>query len=431
MLARLRKSSLKGEIRIPGSKSHMIRALYFGSLGNGRSIIRNPVESKDSLSAAGLVKAMGVNLDMSRDDYWVIDGGQLHVPEDVVDIGNSGTSMYMGSAILSSLDGMSVVTGDKQIRHRPAQPVLNALLQMGAEAKTLLGNGCAPFFVKGPLKGGKVFVDGIVSQFVSSTILAATLAKEDCEIVVDKANEVSYIEMTLEWMDSLGVRVEIEDNYNRFFVKAGQQYSNFDRSVPADFSSAAFMLVGASITDSEVTLWGLDTTDVQGDKVLIDILRDMGANITVRDNGRGGIIIKGGNALRGRHINCSLTPDSIPILSVLGCYASGETVLYNIESSRLKETDRPLLMQKELGKMGANIELTEHELIIHQCKLSGTEVSGYGDHRIAMALCIAGLIAEGETVVDDISCASISYPGFDKALLELGARAEYGEMGNG
>jgi len=425
MLAKIKKSTLNGEVRIPGSKSHMIRALYFGSLGNGTSIIRNPVRSKDSLSAAGIIRALGIDLDMSRDDYWEIQGGRFHVPEDIINVGNSGTSMYMGSALLASLDGTSVVTGDDQIRRRPIQPVLNALMQMGAEVRTVLNNGRAPFILRGPLKGGKTFVDGIVSQYVSAAILAATLAQKDSEIIVDKANEVPYIEMTLQWMRSLGIQVEAQEEYNRYFVKSGQEYSNFDRTVPADFSSGAFMLTGAAITDSEVILKGLDTEDVQGDKILLAILKDMGADIQVKDHGKGGIIIRGGNNLKGKSIDCSPTPDSIPILSVLGCYAEGETRLYNIESSRIKETDRPLIMQRELGKMGADIELTDTELIIRQSPLKGCETKSYRDHRIAMALCIAGLIAEGETIVDHVDSAAISYPGFDSSLKTLGAEVTY------
>ncbi len=425
MRAKIRKSALTGEVWIPGSKSHMIRALYFGSLGKGKSIIRNPVRSKDSLSAAGIIRALGVDLDMSRDDYWTLEGGELQLPEDVIDVGNSGTSMYMGSALLASLGGRTVVTGDDQIRKRPMQPVLNALLLLGAEAYSIRDNGSAPFVVKGPLKGGKACVDGIVSQYVSSAIFAATLAEGDSEIFVDRANEIPYIEMTLQWMESLGVHVEERESFNRFFVKRGQTYSSFDKAVPADFSSGAFMLIGASITDSDVVLMGLDTTDVQGDKILIDYLKDMGADIQVLNNGKDGIKISGGKKLRGRVLDCGPTPDSVPILSVLGCFAEGETRLINIESSRLKETDRPLLMQKELKRMGANIELSEKELVIRQSKLTGCEVESYRDHRIAMALCIAGLISEGETSVNQVDSATISYPGFDKSLEKLGAEIEF------
>ncbi|MBN2050451.1 MAG: 3-phosphoshikimate 1-carboxyvinyltransferase [Spirochaetales bacterium] len=429
MLARVKKSAMTGEVWIPGSKSHMIRALYFGALGRGKSIIRNPVRSKDSLSAAGIIRALGVPLDMSRDDYWTVEGGKLSLPEDVLDVGNSGTSMYMGSAMLASLNGRCVVTGDEQIRRRPAQPVLNALMLLGAEAFTLRGNGSAPFMVRGPLKGGKTFVDGIVSQYVSTTILAATLAEKDSEIMVDRANEIPYIEMTLQWMRSLGVEVDVQEDFNRYFVKSGQTYANFDKPVPADFSSGAFMLIGSAVTDSSVTLRGLDTQDVQGDKILIDVLKDMGADIEVLNHGLDGIRVNGGRKLQGRVIDCSPTPDSVPILSVLGCFAEGETRLINIESSRLKETDRPLMMQKELAKMGGSLELTEKELIIRHSRLQGCAVNSYADHRIAMAMCIAGLIADGTTLVDRVESAAISYPGFDTSLASLGAEVEYLEDG--
>ncbi len=426
MIAKIRKSRLTGEVWIPGSKSHMIRALYFGALAKGSSTIRNPVRSKDSLSAAGIVRALGVKLDMSRDDYWTVEGGRLTEPENVLDVGNSGTSMYMGSAILSSIHGRSVVTGDEQIRKRPMKPLLDCLRMLGAEVFTVKENGSAPFVVKGPLKGGKTYVDGLISQYVSSAICAASLAGKATEVVVDRPNEVPYIEMTLQWMRALGVEIENKDDYSRFYTKGAQDYSNFDKYVPADFSSAAFMLIGAAITDSELTLKGLDTNDVQGDKVLIEILRDMGADIEVRQNGSDGIVVRGGSSLKGRTIDCSVTPDSVPILSVLGCFAEGETRLINIESSRQKETDRPLLMQKELKKMGADIELSEKELIIrHSPKLSGTELESYKDHRIAMALSIAGLIADGETTVNHIESATISFPGFDTSLKNLGADVEY------
>jgi len=421
MYAIVKKSRLSGNVLIPGSKSHMIRALYFGALGRGRSIIRNPVRSKDSLSAAGIVRALGVEIDMSGDEYWTVQGGGLHLPEDILDVGNSGTSMNLGSALLASMSGWSAVTGDEQIRRRPVQPVLDALEQLGAHGFTLRNNGSAPFVIRGPIAGGHARVDGIISQYVSSALIAASLAAADSEIIVEEPNEVPYIEMTVQWMHSLGVDVEKAKDYSTLYVRAGQSYASFDTPVPADFSSAAFILIGAAVTDSEVLLRGLDTEDVQGDKILIDILEDMGADIDVRNHGLDGILVRGGTGLHGRTIDCSVTPDSIPVLSVLGCYAEGTTRLVNIESSRLKETDRPLLMVRELSKMGADIELTDKELIITHSPLTGTKVDGHGDHRIAMALCIAGLIAEGETLVERVESAGVSYPGFDKALAELEA----------
>lgn len=425
MRAKIRRSELNGTVRIPGSKSHMIRALYFASLAKGKSIIRNPVSSNDSLSAAGVVKAMGIELERSDESLWTVFGGELSVPEDVINVGNSGTSMSLGSALLASIDGTSVVTGDEQIRKRPIQPVLDALIQMGASARTVLGNGSAPFILEGPLKGGHARVEGLNSQYVSAALIAASLAEGDSEIIVDNPNEIPYIEMTIQWMKRLGVQVQSYNNLSRFFVKAGQKYKPFDTSVPADFSSAAFFLVGAAITDSHVVLEGLDINDVQGDKIIIDILKDMGAQINIQEESGRGIKIQGCKDLKGQSIDCGPTPDSVPILAVLGCYADGETRLYNIESSRIKETDRPLIMKKELEKMGAKLELKGSELIIRNSTLTGAEVYSHNDHRIAMALCIAGLVAEGQTVIDKVECARISYPGFDDALVTLGADVEY------
>lgn len=427
MKAIVSNSSLSGEIRIPGSKSHMIRALYFGALGNGLSTLRNPVRSADALAAASLVRALGISVDMAEDEEWQVAGDSLQPPENVIDVANSGTSMQFGATLLASTGGGAVVTGDDQIRRRPVTPTLDMLRQLGVEAFTIRGNESAPFYLKGPIRGGFTRVQGIVSQYVSSAVVAGVLAESDTEIEVDAANETPYIEMTLQWLHSLGVNVDASEDYNHYSVRSGQTIRAFNKEIPADFSSAAFPLIGAAITNSDVTLRGLDTRDVQGDKILVDILLEMGAKIDVIDHGLGGIRVRGGAPLRGTTVDCSSTPDSVPILSVLGCVTEGETRLVGIESSRLKETDRPLVMAEELGKMGARMELTETSLTIRRSSLTGAAVHSRRDHRVAMALTIAGLIAGGTTVVDHVESATISYPGFDEALRSLGANVKFTE----
>ncbi|HDQ13904.1 MAG TPA: 3-phosphoshikimate 1-carboxyvinyltransferase [Sediminispirochaeta sp.] len=425
MIAKVRESSLNGELKIPGSKSHMIRALFFAALGRGTSTIREPVFSKDALSALGIIRALGIEVDDSREDRWIVDGGRLQPADDVLNVGNSGTTMNLGSALLASLDAWSVVTGDEQIRRRPAQPVLEALCQLGAESFTVRDNGSAPFLIRGPLIGGHGRVDGLISQYASSALIAASLARTDTEIEVVRPNEVPYLEMTLSWMRSLGLEVQASEKMDHFWVKSGQEYQSFDLAVPGDFSSAAFFLVGAAITESRLLLRGLRSDDVQGDKVLIDILREMGADIEVKDLGERGIEVRGGAPLKGITIDCGDTPDSVPILSVLGCYAAGETRLKNIASSRQKETDRPLLMERELKKMGARIRLEDDELVISNSRLYGSEVDSHRDHRIAMALCVAGMIAQGVTTVAGVESATVSYPGFDRSLTHVGAEVEF------
>ncbi|MDX9828067.1 MAG: 3-phosphoshikimate 1-carboxyvinyltransferase [Spirochaetia bacterium] len=427
MLGIIRQSNLHGKTTIPGSKSHMIRALYLGSFARGMSKILSPVKSNDALSCLGVCRSLGAKIDTSDDNIWRVEGGSLSVPRDILDVGNSGTTMYIGAGLSASLGGYCVFTGDQQITRRPIQPVLDALKKLNVEAFTTRANGSPPFLVKGPIRGGKTTVKGIVSAYVSSILLGAALAEGDCEIEVDGVNEIPYIQMTIEWAKRLGVSIEAESGMEKFFIAGGQKFSPFEFRVPGDFSSATFPLIGAAISDSDVTLLGLNMKDVQGDKYLVHVLKEMGADIEIIDDGKLGIRVRGGAPLKGTTIDCSITPDSIPILSILGCYAQDETRLVNIESSRLKESDRPLLMCKELAKMGGRLELNPDSLIIKNQALKGSYVESYGDHRIAMALCIAGLIAEGATLVTKTESAAVSYPGFQTMLTDLGADALFVE----
>jgi len=423
MFAVVQQSNLEGKIQIPGSKSHMIRALYLGALANGESIIFNPAKSRDCLSCLKVCEALGAQVDKSDMEAWRIKGiqGNLKSPESILDVGNSGTTLYLGVGLASSINGYCVFTGDEQIRRRPIQPLINALTMSGVEVVSTRNNGNAPLIVKGPNKGGKIIVNGFISTYVSSVIFGCTLAQSDCEVEVRNVNEIPYIKMSLEWAKRVGALVEASKDMSKFYIKGNQIYSPFKYTIPADFSSAAFLLVAAAITDSEVTLLGLDMEDVQGDKEIIYLLQEMGADIKIVDCGRGGIVVKGGSKLKGRIIDCSNIPDSIPILSVLGCCAEGSSRLLNIGSSRLKESDRPLLMARELRKMGADIELTEKELIIKKSSLKGSILNSYSDHRIAMALSVAGIVAEGVTLVNNAESAYITFPDFDKSLRSLNA----------
>lgn len=427
MLAIVQKSQLFGEVMIPGSKSHMIRALYLGTFAEGISTIINPVESKDALSCLNICEALGAKVDRTNPKYWMINGlgRNIKAPEYILNAGNSGTTLYLGAGFTSSIDGYSIFTGDEQIRKRLIQPVLDSLKKLGVFAESTRNNGNPPIIIKGPLKGGKTIINGLVSAYVSGIILGCTLSPFDCEVEVEKVNEIPYINISLDWAKTAGLEIKASDDRGRFFIKGGQSISPFKRGIPGDFSSAAFLLVGAAITKSEVTLIGLDMNDVQGDKQIVSLLQEMGADITIIDKGKGGIKIKGGIKLTGVKIDCSNIPDSIPILSILGCCAEGETRLINIESSRVKESDRPLLMSRELNKMGADIRLEHNELFIRKSKLHGVFLNSYKDHRIAMANCIAGLVAEGVTIVDNIETSEVSFPGFGKILHQLGANTTF------
>lgn len=266
--------------------------------------------------------------------------------------------------------------------------------------------------IRGPLKGGRTRIECPTSQYLSALLLAAPLAGGDTEIEVPLLHERPYVDITLSWMDRLDIRYE-RDGYSRFFIPGGQRYPAFERELPGDFSSATFFLCAAAITGSELLLTGLDMNDPQGDKAVTGILQQMGCNI---ENVPEGIRVRG-RLLEGGSFDLNALPDSLPALAVTACFARGETRLLNVPQAREKETDRIRVMREELTKMGADIEELPDGLIIKgKPGLHGATVSSWNDHRIAMALSIAGLAAEGRTEITGAECAAVTFPGFYELL---------------
>ncbi len=419
-------SNLKGEARIPGSKSNTTRAVVIATLAEGESIIKNPLPSADCLSTVEVYKGYGAEIVELGEERWIIRGSHENpkLPNDVLNTGNSGTTTYMAIATASLIgEGYTVITGDHQIRRRPSGPLLKAIQDLGGEAFSVRGDGSQPVVVRGPIQGGKTSLPGINSQWLSPLLINTPLAPKDTEIYVENLQERPYIRMTLGWLKRTGIEYR-EENMERFYLFGGQKYRAFEYEIPSDWESACFPIVAGAITDSDITLYGLDTNDYQGDKAIIDILKEMGADIDVIENGRGGIRIRGGKTLNGIEIDCRDIPDAPPILAVLGTQAEGKTVLKNLGASRLKETDRAHTITQELRKMGAKIEEYEDSMVIYRSDLSGTRIDGHTDHRIVMAATVAGLVAEGNTIIDDAEYIRISFPNFYEVMTSLGAKIE-------
>ncbi len=413
------KSLLKGTAVVPASKSHTVRAVILGGLASGKSVIEAPLDSFDTRSAVEAVKALGACVEIEK-DLWMVTGveGKPCVPEDVINVGNSGTTLYMVMGTASLAAGWTVLTGDEQIRRRTAAPLMEALRGLGVETFSTRGNSMAPLIVKGPMKGGKTTVRGISSQYVSSLLMACPLAGENTEITVTELNEHPYVYMTLNWLDFLGVSVETDENLNVITVKGKQSYPSFTRKIPGDFSSATFLLCAGALAGGTITLKGLDMDDPQGDKVVIDILRRMGAGIKTAANE---IVVSGGK-LKGVDVDMNAIPDAIPMLAVCACFAEGTTVLYNVPQARLKETDRLTVMATELTKLGADVKEQPDGLIIKGTGLKSGRVCGHGDHRVVMAMTIAGFGADGPVTVDTAEAAGVTYPGFWDTMRSLGGK---------
>lgn len=423
MILKVEQSHLSGEVRIPASKSHTIRAVAIGSLASGRSRILNPLESSDSRSAVETYKAFGAGISALRTSHseleWLVEGSRPKTPENVIDVGNSGTTLYIAMGTAALVDGYTVFTGDHQIRRRPTQALLDAINLLGAYGISTRGNGMPPLVVQGPMHGGHTFVDGSkTSQYVTSLLINCPLAETDTEIIVSNACEKPYIEMTLRWLDEQGIRYERE-GCEKFLVRGGQAYRPFEKSIPGDFSSATFFLCAAAITGSELTLLGLDMNDTQGDKAVVDMLAEMGAEVEQLPRG---IRVKGGQLRGGCEFDLSNTPDALPAMAVTACFADGVTRLVNVAQARLKETDRIKVMAEELSKMGGKVRELPDGLEITGSPLHGAQVCGHDDHRVVMALAVAGLACEGTTQIDTAEAVSITFPSFADLMRSTGAR---------
>jgi len=433
----VQKSRLKGTVLIPSSKSHTIRAVAIASLAKGQSNIRNPLTSGDTEAVVNCYRALGAQIDTTDPDLWKVagTGGQIKAPKEVVDVANSGTTLNIaiGSASLVKKGQTVTLTGDEQTRSRPVGPLLNSLNDLGAHCLSVKNNGKAPVKITGQVIGGKTSIACSTSQYLSSLLLCTPLAVKDSEIVVTLLNEPDYVQMTLDWLDRQKIQYENEQ-MRRFKVRGNQSYKAFDATIPADFSSATFFLCGAALVGDEVTLLGLDFTDSQPDKAVVDYLAAMGANVSI---GPDSITLKAA-PLRGIEIDMNRTPDALPAMAVTAAFAEGETRLVNVPQARGKETDRIKCMAEELKKLNVDVEempdgltIRRSSLVarrsINKSRVTGHErrgtvyLDGRSDHRIVMALSLVGLVMDDGCVVDTAEAMNVTFPSFMELMKQLGA----------
>ena len=409
-------AQLSGRIAVPGSKSHTIRAVIAALLAEGTSEIYAPLYSADTRSALSAAGALGAEINETH-SVWKITGcGKNFSPaEKTIDLGNSGTTMRIITAVSALGKNKISFDGDSSLRTRIMAGELEALTALGAACAS--SNGFAPLSVKGPLQGGSAKVDGTTSQYLTALLMALVMAEKDSILTLDFLNEADYVRITLDWLKRCGIDVKYSDDLLRFEIPGNQHYQPFSRVIPADFSTAAFPLGAGVIAGKEIRIANLDFDDLQGDKKVFDFVRQMNGDISLEKDE----VIVRKSMLSGGVFDLNATPDALPVMAVLGCYADGETHLINVPQARLKECDRIACMTGELRKMGAEIEELEDGMIIHGGKaLHGALTDSYGDHRIAMALTIAALGAEGKTLIKDGECCKVTYPGFAEDFARLG-----------
>ncbi|MDD5593137.1 MAG: 3-phosphoshikimate 1-carboxyvinyltransferase [Candidatus Margulisbacteria bacterium] len=418
--------SLKGQIGIPGDKSISHRAVMLGAVARGETVVNNFLPSADCLATVECFRRMGIEIKVKGMRCEVRGKGLkgLKAPNKMLNVGNSGTTIRLASGIIAGQNFEVKITGDESIEKRPMGRIAKPLRLMGASIEGVLKNN----EIYAPLKiiGGNLkpieYELPVASAQVKSAVLLAGLFADGKTCVIERMPSRDHTERLLEHFgagfDRAGERASIVGNC---------EFAGAEIDIPGDISSAAFFLVAALLTpDSELHLLnvGLNPTRTG----IIDVLHRMGAAIEIprervlSAEPRADIIVRS-SELRSVELNGEIIPriiDEIPVIAVAATQAEGVTEIRGAKELRIKESDRIKTIASELRKLGAKIEELEDGLRIEgPTKLKGAILQSYGDHRIAMAMAIAGLVAEGETTIENTECIETSFPGFEPLLKEL------------
>ncbi|MGH7767078.1 MAG: 3-phosphoshikimate 1-carboxyvinyltransferase, partial [Candidatus Binatia bacterium] len=410
------KRPLRGEITVPGDKSIGHRAVIFASIARGTSRIYNLSGGEDNRSTVGAFKNLGVRISE--------DGGVLSVegkgweglaaPEKIIDCGNSGTTMRLLSGVLAGRPFVSTLDGDASLRQRPMQRVIEPLGLMGARIESR-GKGCAPLEIHGGGLKAIRYAAPMASAQVKSAIILAGLQADGVTVIEEPQQSRDHTEVMAR---AFGAKLEVAGR--SISVAGGRKLSAADVRVPGDLSSAAFFMVAAAtVAGSDLVIRDVGCNPSRSG--VIDVLRRMGAVIEfIRPRQEAGepvadIRVKGGK-LKGVDIGPEMvarTIDEYPVLAVAGALAEGKTTICGAKELRYKESDRIAGMTEQLRRLGVRVEERDDGMTIEGGgRLEGASLRSYGDHRVAMALAVAGLSSRGGVEIDDTACADISFPGF-------------------
>jgi 3-phosphoshikimate 1-carboxyvinyltransferase len=415
------RGPLIGAFDVPGDKSVSHRALLFSALATGPSRVRGLLAAEDVHATRKAIEAIGA---VVRDEgaFTIVEPAErLTEPPDVIDCGNSGTSLRLLCGVLSAIPGLSILTGDASLRRRPVRRVLDPLRRMGAVLQARDGDRLPPVVIRGgPLRGATHVLEVASAQVKSALLLAGLFAEGETSVTEPHLSR----DHTERMLASMGVLVRVSD---RTVSIAPGRPRGGTIEVPGDISSAAFFLcAAAALEGSEVTARNVGLNPSRTG--LLDVLRAMGARLRVANEvtdgePRGDVTVAGGR-LEGTVIEGALVPrliDELPVLMVLATQANGRTVIRDAHELRVKESDRLASMGEALAAAGARIELREDGCTIEgPTPLRGVSVRTRLDHRIAMSMAVAQLFMEGrEVVLDDVRCVATSFPTFFEVLDRL------------
>ena len=407
----------EGKVSPPPSKSHTHRAIIMSALSEGRCEVSSPLISFDTRATMDAVRAMGAVV-TEREGSVTVECESIHAPDRTIDVMNSGTTMRLMTGISSLFSEKVVLTGDSSIQKRPMGPLLDSLSAAGVECSS--NGGKPPVEVRGPITGSELVIDGgVSSQFVSSLIMSSPLTGRPTDVrITGHLVSKPYIDITTSMMGKFGVEVTEEGNV---FHAEPQHYRPTDYRVPADFSSSAFPLVAGGIA-GRVTARGMDMSDPQGDRKIIDVLKEAGCDVEVSGDE---VTCSNTGRLEGAEIDMGNIPDLFPVVAVLLSTAKGRSRLYGAPHLRFKESDRIALTENMLRTLGADIRGTEDGCVIEGVeRLHGGRIEHNGDHRMMMAAAVASLVSDGPVSMENDACWNVSYPGFPEQMRSIGMDIE-------
>ncbi len=397
-------------VKVPGSKSYTHRLLIAAALSDGPCVLKDCLQSEDTLLTMDALKQMGVPIEI-LDNRIEIHGvtGVLKPSDKPIYLGNSGTSMRLLTAVAALGQGKYVLTGTERMAERPIGDLIDGLKKLGVRARSIRGNGCPPVEIYGGhIKGGTIGLRcQTSSQFLSSLLLIAPYTTEGLKIrVIEGLVSKPYIDMTIEVMERCGVPVE-RNAYEQFRIPGGLTYKASRYFVEPDCSQAGYFWGAAAITGASIKVSGTTKSSRQGDVRFAEVLKKMGC--TVREEADG-IMVKGG-PLNGIDVDMADMPDMVPTLAVVAAFSEGVTHILNVAHLKAKESDRLGSVANELTKMGIEAHCTGTGLTIRGGSPRGAEIETYNDHRIAMSFAMAGLKVPGIKIKNE-TCVAKSFPNF-------------------
>ncbi len=414
--------ALTGTVKVPGDKSISHRSVMFGAMAGGTSQVRGWLNAGDTEATLGAVRTLGIDIERHDANTLTIHGGVFKQPSASLDFVNAGTGIRLMAGIIAGQPFECVLDGSEQLRRRPMKRIIKPLAMMGANIEAQ--NDRAPMRFRPSTLKAISYDMPVASAQVKSAVLLAGLFTKGATVVSQPGPSRDHTETML---SAMGVDIHTEGN--RVVLKPGADLQPLNLTVPGDFSSAAFLLVaGCVVPGSDLTIAGVNLNHTRTG--LLNVLREMGADITISNAGSeggepaGDIRVKH-STLKGVDVGGETVVrmiDEFPALMVAALHAEGRTTVRDAGELRVKETDRLAVMTAELTRLGAKIDETEDGFIIDGPQtLGGGTVDGHDDHRVAMSLSVAGMAAGAETIVTDAACAGDSFPGYAALLAGLGA----------